>query len=391
MTRKAAPLLRSLKEPRSATFLELLIDVVFVLALAMLSRLLLADLSWVGAAQTLILLLALSAVWAVASGICNKFDPRRRPIQMLILGALLGTLVMAAAAPEAFGDRGLDFAGAYVATQLGSVGILTLLQRDHEIRRTLMRIAFWLGVSAVPWISGALVQGSLRGMLWVLAVAVEYFTALLLFPTPGLGRASVTKFAFSGEHLADRYRQFFIIALGELILVTGQTFDRSGFHAPQFAAVLTAFATTVLLWRIYIFSAGTLMAEAIAAASGPVRARPVVYVHSIMVAGIIPISVGYELVIAHPFGHTPPAWIAVILGGPALFLTGRALFEFVVFNRLSWSRPIGVLVLAIVSPAVILVPPLGGAAIASLVLAGVSIADEIRGRRDPPELRPPVG
>ncbi|MEH0823838.1 MULTISPECIES: low temperature requirement protein A [unclassified Micromonospora] len=107
-------------------------------------------------------------------------------------------------------------------------------------------------------------------------------------------------------------------------LVTGLTLDQSGFQTAHSAAVLSAFVTTVLLGRIYIYSAGDVMAAALAAAPGPVRGRPVVFAHPIMVAGIIPISVGYELAIAHPLGRTPPARIAVILGGPAASQTSNA-------------------------------------------------------------------
>jgi low temperature requirement protein LtrA len=75
-----------------------------------------------------------------------------------------------------------------------------------------------------------------------------------------------------------------------------------------------------------------------------------------MVAGVVAISVGDELVITHPAGHMQPAWIAVILGGPALFLAGRAVLEYAVFGRVSVDRVIGILVLAAVSPVMILAP-----------------------------------
>ena len=58
-----------------------------------------------------------------------------------------------------------------------------------------------------------------------------------------------------------------------------------------------------------------------------------------MVAGIITVAVGDTLVITHPLGHPDPAWIAVILGGPALFLAGRATFEYAVFGRMSLPAP----------------------------------------------------
>jgi low temperature requirement protein LtrA len=57
-----------------------------------------------------------------------------------------------------------------------------------------------------------------------------------------------------------------------------------------------------------------------------------------MVAGVVLISVGDELVITHPAGHMQPAWIAVILGAPAVFLAGRAMLEYAVFSRVSPDR-----------------------------------------------------
>jgi low temperature requirement protein LtrA len=110
-----------------------------------------------------------------------------------------------------------------------------------------------------------------------------------------------------------------------------------------------------------------------------------------MVAGIVVTAVGIEVVIAHPFGNTRPAWIAVILGGPTLFLSGRAIFEYAVFGRVSRDRPIGVLLLAVLVPATLHLPSLLAAIAATAVLAGVAIADAARARGRPPEPPSPPG
>jgi low temperature requirement protein LtrA len=112
-----------------------------------------------------------------------------------------------------------------------------------------------------------------------------------------------------------------------------------------------------------------------------------------MVAGLVAISVGDELAIRFPAGPMQPAWIAVIFGGPTLFLAGRAMLEYAVFSRVSKDRVFGVLVLAVVSPAMIFAPPLLAALAAAVVLAGVAIADAARARRypgEPPSPRLPV-
>jgi low temperature requirement protein LtrA len=326
----------------------------------------------------------------------DRFDPQRPAIQVLVIASMFGTFVLAAAAPKAFGARGLVFAGAYLAVQVGRELFLTVVTRGDQRQRVETRVLFWFGVSAVPWIAGALVHGWVRGLLWALAVAVDAVVVVRGWHTPGLGRTSAAEFGVSGEFLAERRRQFFIIALGELILVAGLALTSGGYEAERGAAVVAvvvAFATTVLLWRIYIYRAGEVLGAAIAAAPDPLRSAVVAsYAHLVMVAGIVAISVSDEVIIRHPFGHTQPAWIAVILGGPALFLAGRAILEYAVFGRVSRDRVIGVLVLAAISPAMILVPPVLVALAATVVLAGVAVADTARARRRPTEPpSPPTG
>lgn len=183
------------------------------------------------ALETLVLLLAMWWVWSFTAWLTDLVDPQRPAVQLVVTAAMLGSLVMAVAAPEAFGEQGLIFAGAYVAIHLGRGLFLILGLRGHEAQRLAMRVLFWFGVSAVPWIAGALVQGTTRGALWTLAVAVDYIAFARGFPTPGLGRAPAAEWAVVAEHLAERYRQFFIIALGVLTAVDPSIGHASGTRA----------------------------------------------------------------------------------------------------------------------------------------------------------------
>jgi low temperature requirement protein LtrA len=249
-------------------------------------------------------------------------------------------------------------------------------------------------MTTVPWIVGAFRHGWARTTLWSIALAVEYTALGLGFPTPGLGRGGTRRIevAVSEEHMAERYQLFFIVALGEPILVTGLTFSNGDFGPASGAATLVAFATTALLWRIYIHRAGAMLALAIAVTHHPRRVAVLaIYAHVTMVAGIVSIAVGDELVIQDPLAHTHPTWIAVILGGPALFLAGRATFEYAVFERLSLPRVIGLLTLVAITPAMMLVPALATTTAATLILAGVAIADAVRTSRLPSEPPSPSG
>jgi low temperature requirement protein LtrA len=384
-TNRAAGLLRGPGQPQRPTFLELFFDLAFVLAFFQLSHRLTQDLTWHGALQTLVLLLALWFVWYITAGITDRLDPQRPAVRLLVIATMLGTLVIAAALPEAFGRRGLVFATVYVAIQVGRGLFIVLASRGDEVLLT-TRLLFWFVVSAVPWIPGALAHGTARLALWALAVAVQYAADRVRYPTPRLGRWRTSEWTVAGEHFSERYQQFFIVALGELILVTGLALSRSGFAADRSAAFVVSFVSTVLFWWIYIFRAGDLLAAAIAASSDPVRvSRSVSYPHLGMVAGIVVTAVAGQLVIEHPSGHTPLARVAVILGGPALFLIGRAHLEYAVFGRVSPDRWIGLLVLAALTPAMLHVPPVLTITAATTILAGIAITDATRARRYPAE------
>lgn len=104
-----------------------------------------------------------------------------------------------------------------------------------------------------------------------------------------------------------------------------------------------------------------------------------------MVFSIVVVAVGDQLVITHPSGLTQPAWAVVMLGGPALFLVARTGFEYTVFARMSWYRPVGVLVLAALTPLMLRASPSLTLVVAVAVLVGTAAADADRGRRNKPE------
>jgi low temperature requirement protein LtrA len=386
-----AKLLRRPEGPRT-NLLELFFDLAFVVAIAEMSRGLIQDLRWSGAFQTLILLFAMWLIWSTTTWITDLYDTERPAIQLLVTASMLGSLVMVAALPNAFGKHGLIFAGAYVAIHIGRGLFFIVVMRGHELQRRSVRVLMWFGVSAVPWIAGAVVLGRARGVLWTLAIAVDYTATILRYPTPWLGRSPQSEWSVMVEHLAERDRQIFIIALGQLILVTAVTYSDNDFTFGRTAAFVASFATTVLFWRIYLYGAGELLAEAGSAAPDPDHlARSAAFAHLIMLAGIVATAVGDQLVIGLPLGHTHPAWTAVILGGPALFLAGLALFEYEVFTHVPRSRPIGVLVLAALIPATMFVPPLLAALAATAVLTAISVTDAASARRRPPKMPSPPG
>ncbi|TDC79663.1 low temperature requirement protein A [Micromonospora sp. KC606] len=387
------PPVRDPDAPRRVTLLELFFDLVYVVALALISRGLVIDVTWQGVGQALLMLMAVWWTWAISTMVTDLYDPQRPEIKLLVAGTMFGVLLMTAAIPKAFGPRGLVFAGAYVAIHLGRGIFLMLALRAHpQARHRTARVFVWFAVSAVPWIVGASVGGHAREVLWALALAIDYGGFRVAYPVPGLGPIPEGQRTGTAtpEHLPERYQQFFIIALGDAVLVIGTMFSIKHSEAENLAAFTIAFATTLLLWRIYVHKSGELLPQAIQSSRAPNKfLRTAPYTQLLMVAGVVITAAGFDLVLHEPSGRTPPSWAAVILGGPALFLVGRAFFEYEVFSRVSLSRPGGLLALLAIAPAVLLLPPLFAAIGTMLVLAGVAVADYLRSRGRPPEAPSP--
>ncbi|MEV4758324.1 low temperature requirement protein A [Micromonospora sp. NPDC049559] len=357
------------EQPARPAFLELFFDLVYVLALIALTRKLADDITWPVAGQTLILFLAFSLIWALTAWTADTFDVNRPLVQAQVIAVMFASLVMAAAVPKAYGRHGLLFVVAYLSVQLGSSVYYLLVLRRPTLRTRSRRILFWVCVSTPAWVAGAFVTDGTREILWAVAIGAEYLAATLGWPVPGIGRSHSGEWRLVGERVSERYRQFVIIALGVSIFLIGSAFSAGGFTANRIGAFVIVFVTVVLMWRIYIYRAGELLTKAIAAAPDPSRLIQFAAVtHLIMVTGVMVTAVTSELVIARPRGDTPPSWVAVILGGPALFLLGRGLLDYTVFSRVSWSRMVGLFLLGLVVPATGLVPPLVVALLAMAVL-----------------------
>src|SRR5215468_5669182 len=154
MTSAPGDLVRKLEDIARATFLELFFDVVFVFSLRALGELLLNKLTWSGAYQTLVLLLAIVFVWALTARVTSRLDPQRPPVQLLVIATMVGALVGSAALPEAFGKTGLIFAVTYLAIQIGRCLYLIILLRGQQEQRLVQRAAIWYAIIGVPWLIG---------------------------------------------------------------------------------------------------------------------------------------------------------------------------------------------------------------------------------------------
>jgi low temperature requirement protein LtrA len=382
MTRvQTASLLRTRSGAERVTNIELFFDLVYVFAITQLSHHLLSRPTWDGALQAALLLAAVWLAWVYTAAVTNYLEPERIPLRLLLLALMLVSLVLSAALPTAFGTGGLVVAGAYATIQVGRTTFAIVALRGAVLQRTFQRLLVWYLVISCLWLLGAVWPAHVREPVWALAIAVDLLGAAVGYFTPGLGRSRTWEWTIEGSHFAERCQAFILIALGESVVVIGATL--SSLHTvtgSAVAAFLTAFVDSVALWWIYFDRSAEAAAHQTAASHDPGRLgrSAYVFVHPIMIAGIIVVAAADAEILANPstVGDAATAWM--VLEGAALFLAGHALFKAVVWHVTPWSRIVAISVLAILG---LLAPHVSALALgicAAAVLFGVAGTDRLR-------------
>ena len=248
--------------------------------------------------------LAVWWVWVYTTWITNWLDPERTPVRLLLFLLMLGGLVLSMSIPTAFEGRGLWFATAYAAMQVGRTlfWFASIPAARVAARLNALRILAWLSCSAIFWILGALAQGEGRLGLWALALAIEYVSPVARFWIPKYGASSIEDWFVEGGHMAERCAGFIIIALGEAIVVNGATFADLSWTAHAIVAFVSAFVASIAMWWIYFHRGAEAGSELIAKSteSGRLARSAYTYLHLPIVAGIVLTAVADEVVLTHP-------------------------------------------------------------------------------------------
>jgi low temperature requirement protein LtrA len=368
-----------------ATTLELFYDLVFVFAITQISHLLLEHLTWEGVGQSVVALLAVWWSWNYTTWVTNELDPESIVVRLLIIALMLASLLMAIAIPEAFGDRALLFAGAYVAIQVGRHLFLTFAaaSRGTLERERAEAILIWFVAAGVLWIAGALADGTVRALLWVAALAIDYVAPLVTFRLPGRRHLGGEAWQVQVSHFAERFQLFIIIALGESIVITGATTSELELDAARFAAFAVAFVGSAALWWLYFNLAARVAERRLAMADDRTRmARDAyTYLHVVLVAGIVVTAVGDELVIAHPSDELPGEEVAAVVAGPAIYLLGQALFRLRMAGTISRKRLGGAIACVAAGALGPVVPGLVLATVVTAILVAVIASEQVAAHR----------
>lgn len=195
------------------TPLELFFDLVVVFAITQVTEFLSDDPTWAGILRGLLLLGALWWAWAAYAWLTNTLDPEEGAVRLAVFGAIAAMLVVALAAPNAFGTDGVTFGVAYFIVRTLHLVLYAIAGRgDRDLLRAVVRIVPTATLGPGLLVAAGFFDGSRQLAVWGVALAIDYLGVLV---------GHMRGWRVSPEHFVERHGLIVIIALGESIVAIG--------------------------------------------------------------------------------------------------------------------------------------------------------------------------
>jgi low temperature requirement protein LtrA len=316
--------------------LELFFDLVFVLSFTQVTATMAGDPSWEGLGEGMLILAAVWWAWAAYGWLTNAIDPDEDLNRIAVLSAMAAMLVVSLAIPDAFGDRGVLFGCAYFLVRaLHLVLYIRTTGREEDTYNleAILKLAPGLLLGSALLIVAGLLDGGARASVWILAILIDWSTPLLF----GSG-----EFHLDPRHFAERYGLIVIITLGESVLAIGAGAAGIDLGTGETVAAVLGIVSVASLWWAY-FDVVAIVAERRLTEAPPGEQAPLArdaysYLHFLMIAGIVLLSLGLKQTlgqVGEPLETVPAIALA---GGPAVYLIGQVLFRLRTLGSLSAHR-----------------------------------------------------
>lgn len=307
---------------RTAGFVELFFDLVFVFCVTQVVHLVHGHLTWAHAGQAVLVFWLVWWAWTQFTWALNAANANHTLVELGMLVATGASFFMAVALPGAYEDTALGFAVAYVAVRaLGLALYAWIAWSDHGQRTAVCTFTSASVLGLVAVVAGGVAGGAWQYTLWGLAIALDVVAALVG------GRAD--GWDLRPEHFVERHGLFVIIALGESLIVAANGVAQGGWHGPVLLDASLAVTLTCALWWTYFVRAKPALAHAMEHRQSRARAEfardAFSLFHFPMMLGVIALAVGVEQVLSHPEEALPTDTAVALAAGLILFLGGTGL------------------------------------------------------------------
>jgi low temperature requirement protein LtrA len=354
------------REPR-VTPLELFFDLVFVFAFTQVTTGLSDNPTWSGLGHGLLILSVLWWAWAAYAWLTNTVDPEVGAVWGAMLVAMAAMFVAALAVPDAFGSHGVLFGVAFLIVNVMHLTLYALGARDDpDLLAAILRVAPAALVGSALIIVAGFVDGGLKPVLWLAALAVGYLSSLF---------RGLRGWRVQPPHFIERHGLIVIIAIGESLVAIGLGERDSGLSTRVMVAAVLGFAVATSFWLAY-FDFFTIRAhQLLSDRSGVERtalARDIfTYWHLPMVAGVVLFAFAMKKTLAHVDSDLATVPALGLCGGPALYLLAFVALRVRVAHTLGGGRLTAALACALLWPVAVVVPALVALALVTTVWVGL--------------------
>ena len=346
--------------------LELFFDLVFVFGFTQVTTLLADNATWAGLGHALLILTALWWAWAAYAWLTNTLDPGEGTVIGVMLVAIGAMFVAALAVPEAFGDEGVVFGVAFLLVNVMQVALYALAAGgDRDLLQALVRVVPWVLGGATLILAAGFVDGWLRALLWVAALAVGFF---------GPAFVDLRGWRVQPAHFVERHGLIVIIAIGEALVAIGLGARGTRLDADVILAAVLGLVVAASFWLAYFDFFVIRGRQLLSDRSGEERvafARDVyTYLHLPMIVGIVLFAFAMKSTLAHLHEELGTIQAIALCGGPALYLFAYVALRFRVSRSFGGGRLAAAIACALLIPVALVVPALAALA----CVAGVWVA-----------------
>jgi low temperature requirement protein LtrA len=349
------------------TPLELFFDLVFAFAFTQVTTVLSDNSTWSGLGHGLLILGVLWWAWAAYAWLTNTVDPGVGAVWGAMLVAMAAMFVAALAVPDAFGTHGVVFGVAFLFVIVMHLTLYALAARgDPDLLGAILRIAPSALVGAALIIVAGFVDGRLKPVLWLAALAVGYFAPLL---------GGVRGWRVQPAHFIERHGLIVIIAIGESLIAIGLGERDSGLSSGVIVAAVLGFAVATSFWLAYFDFFPIRARRLLTDRSGIERtalARDVyTYLHLPMVAGIVLFAFGMKETLEDVGAVLDTVPAVCLAGGSALYLFGYVAVRWRVSHSARGGRLVAALACTCLIPVALTVPAI--ATLAALTVVWIAL------------------
>jgi low temperature requirement protein LtrA len=193
-------------------WLELFFDLIFVIAIAQVSHIMIHDLSWEGAGKFILVIVPIFWCWIGSTSydvLMSRTDVSHRFTTLALMVPVLG---LALTANHAFEEGAAGFAISYATFRAILILMWWRVGRHNPDFRPISDVyVLGFSISAILWGTSAFVEAPVNYVMWIIGLAIDFVTPFVTFKT----QERLPKYI--SPRLPDRYGFFIIIVLGESV------------------------------------------------------------------------------------------------------------------------------------------------------------------------------